>query len=146
MRLNRVTIENFRSISNVTIKFEPRCRVLVGINESGKSNILKALSLLDTEKTIGDEDLRESSTDEDIIEEGEISFIFTLDDEDRTRAYEILKKKVLGDLDANPIIEIDKKKLTLLQYFSYKIETLYRILFIVKAVRGAIGYKRIFQF
>jgi hypothetical protein len=28
-----------RSIKEVEVEFEPRCRVLVGINESGKSNV-----------------------------------------------------------------------------------------------------------
>ena len=51
MRLDRVEIANFRSIKDVTITFEPRCRVLLGINESGKSNILNALVLLDAETT-----------------------------------------------------------------------------------------------
>ncbi len=47
MRLHHVDIQNFRSIANLTITFEPSCRILVGINESGKSNILYALRLLD---------------------------------------------------------------------------------------------------
>lgn len=47
MILNRIEISNFRSISEETIKFEPQCRVLVGINEAGKTNILDAIALLD---------------------------------------------------------------------------------------------------
>ncbi len=45
MKLNRVQIKNFRSIKDIEIDFDPSCRVLVGINESGKSNILNALAL-----------------------------------------------------------------------------------------------------
>jgi predicted ATP-dependent endonuclease of OLD family len=29
------------------LHFDPKCRILVGINESGKTNILDALNLLD---------------------------------------------------------------------------------------------------
>ena len=46
MKLDRVEIKNFRSIQDIKIDFDPPCRVLVGINESGKSNILNALALL----------------------------------------------------------------------------------------------------
>lgn len=36
MKPDRVEIKNFRSIQEVEIDFDPPCRVLVGINESGK--------------------------------------------------------------------------------------------------------------
>ena len=60
MRLDRAKIRNFRSIEDLTFRFEPRCRVVVGINESGKSNILRALSLLDEETEFDSDDLRET--------------------------------------------------------------------------------------
>jgi len=41
MKLDKAEIVNFRSIKKETVVFDPACRVLVGINESGKSNILK---------------------------------------------------------------------------------------------------------
>ena len=52
MKLKNATIRNFRSIDNQKIEFEPSCRILVGINESGKSNVLKALTLLSNEISI----------------------------------------------------------------------------------------------
>ncbi|MDP2788854.1 MAG: AAA family ATPase, partial [bacterium] len=58
MKLNRVKIKNFRSIEDLEIKINPACRVLVGINESGKSNILHALALLG-EKLPTRDDIRE---------------------------------------------------------------------------------------
>ncbi len=39
MKLDRVKIKNFSSIQDTTLDFDPPCRVLGGINESGKSNI-----------------------------------------------------------------------------------------------------------
>jgi len=48
MRIQKVDINNYRSIDAVTITFEYNPRVLIGINETGKTNILKALSAIDT--------------------------------------------------------------------------------------------------
>lgn len=51
MKINSIEIENFRSIRKIKLnlnnKFKQECRILLGINESGKSNILKAIALLD---------------------------------------------------------------------------------------------------
>ncbi len=77
MKLNRVEIKNFRSVKNTTISFEPACRVLVGINESGKSNILNALAFLGEDyKPVKKDDLREALPDEDLIDESHVRFIF----------------------------------------------------------------------
>jgi len=46
MKLDYIRIKNFRSIKDCRIKFDIPCRTLVGINESGKSNVLRALRLL----------------------------------------------------------------------------------------------------
>ena len=59
MRLVRAEISNFRSIESLVFSFYPTCKVLVGINESGKSNILKALSFLDPKVLFEEDDLRE---------------------------------------------------------------------------------------
>ena len=44
LRIKQVHIKNFRSIINQTINFD-RFNVLVGVNDAGKSNVLKALNL-----------------------------------------------------------------------------------------------------
>lgn len=57
MKLKKVTIKNFKSIKD-EVSFEIKqiasknCFILLGINESGKSNILKAVSLLNSEQKI----------------------------------------------------------------------------------------------
>lgn len=127
MRLSQVTIQNFRSIANITIDFEPSCRVLVGINESGKTNILKALSLLDKDTVPENDDLRESLPDEPPITEGFVRFIFVLDKEERVKAYESVADKILGDTVNKQIVIVDGKPLSLAQYFDTKTTTLYRI-------------------
>ena len=76
MRLERAEIRNFRSIENVEFVFEPRCRVLVGINESGKSNILQALAFLDPDMQIEPGDLRELRPNEKPYKTAQIRFYF----------------------------------------------------------------------
>ncbi len=46
MYLSRLYIENYRSIQKIDLKFEPGKNVIVGRNNSGKSNILKAIDLV----------------------------------------------------------------------------------------------------
>ncbi len=46
MYLSRLYIENYRSIKKIDLKFEQGKNVIVGRNNSGKSNILKAIDLL----------------------------------------------------------------------------------------------------
>ena len=51
MLLKKIKIENYRSIKNLEIDIEKInnrfCHIFLGINETGKTNILKAISLLD---------------------------------------------------------------------------------------------------
>lgn len=51
MKITAITIENFRSINEIELPLEDsmkqKCRILLGVNESGKSNFLKAIALLD---------------------------------------------------------------------------------------------------
>lgn len=103
MRLAKVNIENFRSIADITIDFETSCRVLVGVNESGKTNILKALSLLDSATVPKPDDLRESLPNEEPIEEGFVRFIFALDKLERAKAWENILSKVLAD-EREPLV------------------------------------------
>lgn len=97
--MTEVIIENYRSIQEVTITFDISCRVLVGKNEAGKSNILKALSMLNTDNITLNEDLREGLPDESFIDKGSISFAFGLENRDinsvmKAQASRILSKNI----------------------------------------------------
>lgn len=46
MHLSRIFIENYRSIKQIDITFSPGKNVLVGRNNAGKSNIIKAINLV----------------------------------------------------------------------------------------------------
>jgi energy-coupling factor transporter ATP-binding protein EcfA2 len=82
MQLNRAEIKNFRSISDLTIQFQPGCQVLLGINESGKSNILKALHLLDPLIKVQTSDLRIERHDETQVTSGWVRYIFSLENDE----------------------------------------------------------------
>ncbi len=88
MRLSHVSIKNFRSIADATINFDLACRILVGINESGKTNVLRALSLLDPNTLPKEDDIREFAPNEDPSQEAYVRFIFTLDKKEKLEAYE----------------------------------------------------------
>lgn len=53
MQLQSIAIENYRSIKNTTLAIKEiagkSCFILLGINESGKNNILKAITLKDNQ-------------------------------------------------------------------------------------------------
>lgn len=127
MRLSRVEIRNFRSIANTTISFDPPCRILVGINESGKSNILKALALLDTARLPTPADLRDFAPDEDPDQEASVCFVFIMDRDERIANYRRALPKVLAtDLEAS-IISWGNRRLSLAQAFDLRNEGLYRV-------------------
>lgn len=56
MELNKITIENYRSIRKIDLEIKDiaskKCMILLGINESGKSNILKAINSKDDKGSI----------------------------------------------------------------------------------------------
>lgn len=127
MRLLRARITNFRSIKNVTVELEPRCRILVGINESGKSNILKALALLDPEEEVTPDDLRNFPPDEDPNQQSNILFIFGLEKNERITIYESLAKRLLTYKTSAPIVLAGEKNLSFAQLIDSRHEGLYRI-------------------
>lgn len=66
MNLEKITIKNFRSIKEQVIKIEHNCIILVGKNEAGKSNILKAIAAVFGEYKISDNDKRKRIKNETI--------------------------------------------------------------------------------
>jgi len=116
MRFRYVSIKNFRSVQSVQIDFSPRCRSLVGINESGKTNILRALSLLDPKQRAGAEDLRDFLPDEDHDQEAYVRFVFALDKAEREATLKELSTVVLTAKPAAPILHQGQKPYSLAQF------------------------------
>jgi predicted ATP-dependent endonuclease of OLD family len=116
MKLKKVNIVNYRSIKEETLDFVHECRVLVGINESGKSNILRALSLLSPEFTSEIDDQREPLPDEeeDDYDCPRISFVFDMTDSLET-LIDTVSTKFYGSSRAK-IIEKDGELFTLKQF------------------------------
>ena len=51
MHVSRLYIENFRSIQQIDLKFMPNKNIIIGKNNSGKSNIMRAIDLMLGEKS-----------------------------------------------------------------------------------------------
>ena len=126
MRLDRVDIRNFRSIQSQTIRLEPACRVLVGINESGKTNVLRALALLDPEVSALPDDIRDVGPDEDPNAESKVIFVFATDATQRRNVYARLSERVLGDPQA-PLLKKGNGELTLKEVVLGWSDLLYRV-------------------
>ncbi len=81
MELSRIIIKNFRSIKDATILFDQNCLVLLGKNEAGKSNVLKAVASIFGKYTITNKDKRKK-IDNEKIDEYSVTGVFKLSDED----------------------------------------------------------------
>lgn len=127
MKLLRAEISNFRSIENLTISFNDGCQVLIGINESGKSNILRALQLLDPSSSINENDLRIERQNEKPVTSGYVRFVFELDDNELQRVFEAASKSFLSETLGSPIVRSGDVLLTLREFIWSRKEGIYRI-------------------
>lgn len=127
MRLKYVDISNFRSIQSVKVDFEPNCRVLVGINESGKSNILRGLSLVGDEYVSNAEDVREPLPTEKPIEEAYVRFVFSLDTSEIKNIYTSIKPKILSKNGNENLMTKEGKEISLKEFCDIKNEGLYKV-------------------
>lgn len=105
MQLNRVHIKNFRSIKDETIRFDHNCKILVGKNEAGKSNALKAIGAIFGQVKIFRKDKRKKLNNEK-IEEYFVRAILTTTAEERNSALEKLKNK----FKKIELVELSSKK------------------------------------
>lgn len=138
MRLSRVQIVNFRSIENATLHFNYDCRVLVGINEAGKSNILRALSTLTSETELVPDDVRLTSFQEQLPGESFVRFVFKFDETDHREIYSIALTSVHGlNLDG-PLVEQSGKGLSLFQICEQISEGLYCVDVLKKRRYGSV--------
>ena len=96
MKLAFVKIENYRSIKDARLDFSRPCRALIGINESGKTNVLHALALLSPERKIDANDLRQTANDEAPITKAEVWFTFNLESDDYAGILEDIDSSLLG--------------------------------------------------
>ena len=123
MKISRIRVENFRSLKDIDFQPGAFC-VLIGENNSGKSNILRALNLVlgevwPSERSFSEEDFYNQDTSNDIVIQ--VFFDEIIKDypngypveiagfELRCKAYKRrVKKKPAGSLKADYLC-IDKK-------------------------------------
>ena len=113
MKLTRIEIENFRSIKSQTIEFDKNCLILVGKNEAGKSNILKAIAAVFGQYIVSNKDKRKR-IDNEKIEGYYIRAILKLDKKDFDEILNRFKKKY-----TNVENIVFKNKKTLLDFISF---------------------------
>ena len=127
MKLKYAKIVNFRSIQEIKVDFNPSCRILVGINESGKSNILRALSMIGEGFTPTPEDIREPLPREKSIDEAYIWFVFGLEKGENEKIFSALKPKLLSNKTDSLMLQDAKKKLNLHDFCALRDEGLYSV-------------------
>ena len=142
MKLSYVDINNFRSLKRVRIDFDPPCRILVGINESGKSNILKALALLsDDFKPQKKNDRREALPNEDSIRESYVSFAFKFEKNESDQIFEIISSKILSKTNNPEIIYTSSDRLSLKKFFTAHTESFYTVNILTE--KKSVGYRKL---
>ncbi|MCJ7546954.1 MAG: AAA family ATPase [Deltaproteobacteria bacterium] len=127
MQLKRVDIQNFRSIESANVDFQPRCRILVGINEAGKTNILQALYLLNPQSKILPTDIREYRHDEDLNQDAYVRFVFIISDEERSQAMTSLGQKILSTRSDSPTFAFNGQEVSIDGFCRRRNEVLYII-------------------
>ena len=69
MRIDRLTLQNFRNYEEQTIEFDPSCNVICGENAQGKTNLLEAIVCLSVGKS------PRTRSDKEMIRFGEQGFL-----------------------------------------------------------------------
>lgn len=126
MLLTKIQISNFRSIKELTLTPNGySTHVLVGMNESGKSSVLRALSMLSPEHSVSASDVRIERPDDEPITEAYVRFIFKLSKETKQEIYESVSSKFSDAQLAIPLFSDGKKSYTLSQFCDLRDEGLF---------------------
>lgn len=127
MHLKKVHIENFRSIKNSDFVFKHNFMIMVGINESGKSNILKALSYLSNDAEYSKDDIRDPGHDEEPVDSSFIRFIFRLSNNEINKVIESMQEQLLCVNTKSSLMTFNNTDLSLQDICKLKNEFLYTI-------------------
>lgn len=92
MKIKEIHIENFRSIKNETIVMDKNCLILLGKNEAGKSNVLKAIAAIFGQYNLTVKDQRKKINNEKILNR-RIYITFEYEESDVKKIKESLLKK-----------------------------------------------------
>ena len=127
MILNQCIIKNFRSIKLLIFDFRHKMHTLVGLNESDKFNILKALSLLHPDVEPINDDIRDPSHDEPPIESAFVRFVFTFEESE----LDCIETALLPIINCNnytiPLFKIDCRDYNVKDFCRYHRQGLFTI-------------------
>lgn len=112
MKLKGVEIVNYRSIEKIIIPIDNECKIFVGRSETGKSNILHALSTLDELYKTNSEDVR---ADIGRGEQAYIKFKFGLTDDDISIISNDIVPIILG-INDEELFYLDNKNIEISNY------------------------------
>lgn len=145
MKITKIIIENYKSIKKIEFDLQrygsSYTTMLVGINESGKSNILEAMSYLDTPQGVFDYDVIHNQKDED---NNPVDFWFHLEFEEKKTYLSRIKEKVenselldfeIQEVLKNVYLEDGEKQFS--DSFTFKIKKLSKGLFIKKTQKSS---------
>ena len=127
MKLEKIKIVNFRSIEELEIDFHHKCRVLVGINEAGKSNILKAAALLSKDLINTEDDIRQESYEDERKTEAYVAFSFIFNENQRAELLEKLKSKIITRQENPVLLKKDEESITLTELCKMKGKCTYNV-------------------
>ena len=144
MKITKIKIENFKSIKEIEFDLKKYgssyTTMLVGINESGKSNILEAMSYLNTPKDTFDYNVIHNQKDED---NNPVIFSFSLAFEQKQTCVEEVRKEIengeLLNLEITNIVKnvyLEDGQTVFSDDFSYEIELVSKGLFIKNTYEG----------
>ena len=102
MKLVKIVFHAYKSLVNVELKVNHNCIGFVGINESGKSNVLNAIHVLG-----GENKLTRTDTPKMVKRDPFITYVFELNDDEFSSM-----KTICGDLFEKYIPEFDDEIIT----------------------------------
>lgn len=117
MQIKKAIIENFKSITNEEIDFTHDCKVFVGLSESGKTNLLLALSALDTTVSLNKTYIKEGTKTN---EPSSIKYYLSLDKKEKETIMEDILKDIYSSNTKNIVLQEDTK-IILENFINYNI-------------------------
>lgn len=125
MKLKKIQIKNYRSIKYQELSFDRNFQLLVGINESGKTNLIKAVSLLNDEILFTKDDIRDPGHDEDAVTESYVRFVFKIESLLLDEYIKSVECAILASDLSVPLLDINNSVYDIRGFCKHKNEVLY---------------------
>lgn len=133
MKLKRIQIKNFRSLKYQEFTFERNFQILVGINESGKTNLIKAVSLLNDKIAFSKDDIRDPGHDENAVTESHVRFVFKIESWLLDKYIKSVESVILASDYTTPLLDIKNTACDIGSFCKHKDEVLYIVNLIMES-------------